>query len=292
MTKSIVLAADVAASPARVYEILTTTEGQSAFWTADCHVYADHARFGFRGESPIEADITTQPERLVRMHATSGLTNAGTLTWEYELHPADEGTTVLFREYGLPENYSDIDPGRTAQTWAQIMDRLVSYIATGTPQPYFPAVAVPGRIEREILIGAPAAVVWQLVTDPGHIGRWFADAADIDLHPGGQGTLTFTDRATSAPATVAIQVEAVEQPHRFSFRWDHPAGAPARDGNSLLVEFSLTAEGQNTRLQVAESGFASLERPGPEKAQYPEVHGKGWDTHLASLQSYAFGPLP
>ena len=55
MSKSIVLAFDVAATPARVYEILTTTQGQRAFWTADCDVHGDHARFGFPGEATVDA---------------------------------------------------------------------------------------------------------------------------------------------------------------------------------------------------------------------------------------------
>jgi uncharacterized protein YndB with AHSA1/START domain len=148
MSKSIVLAVDVPASPARVYDILTTTDGQSAFWTGDCDVHAGHARFGFPGEPPIEADITTQPQRLVRMHATSGVVHGSTVTWEYELHPAGEGTTVLFREHGFPEDYPEINLGRNAQTWARIMDRLASYVATGTPQPFFPATAAPGPPER------------------------------------------------------------------------------------------------------------------------------------------------
>ncbi|HEX5299429.1 MAG TPA: SRPBCC domain-containing protein [Streptosporangiaceae bacterium] len=138
MSKSIVLAFDVAASPACVYHILTTTEGQSAFWTGDCDVRTGHARFNFPGESPVEVDITTQPERLVRMNAASGVTHGATMTWEYELHPAEAGTTVVFREYGFPEDYSEIDLGRITQTWARIMDRLVSYAATGTPRPFFP----------------------------------------------------------------------------------------------------------------------------------------------------------
>jgi uncharacterized protein YndB with AHSA1/START domain len=138
MSKSIVLAFDAAASPARIYHILTTTEGQAAFWTADCDVRAGHARFGFPGESPVEVDITTQPQRLVCMHATSGVTHGGAVTWEYELHPAEAGTTVVFREHGFPDDYPEIDLGRTTQTWAQIMDRLASYAATGTPRPFFP----------------------------------------------------------------------------------------------------------------------------------------------------------
>ena len=139
MSKTIVLAFDVAATPARMYHILTTTEGQSAFWTGDCDIHSDHARFSFPAESPVHVDITTEPERLVRMHSTSGVTHGGTVTWEYELHPAAKGTTVVFREYGFPEDYSEVDLGRTTQTWARIMDRLASYVATGTPQPFFPA---------------------------------------------------------------------------------------------------------------------------------------------------------
>jgi len=289
MSKSIVLAFDVAADPARVYQILTTTQGQSAFWTADCDVHAGHARFGFPGKATVEADITTQPERLVRMNPTPGLTHGGNVTWEYELHPVKDGTTILFRDYGFPQEHSDMDLGRTARTWAQIMDRLISYIATGKPQPFFPATADAGRIEQEILIDAPPAEVWQLITDPGHIGRWFSDAADIDLRPGGTGTLTFTQRATNAPATTGIQVKSVTPPRLFSFRWDHPADAPAREGNSLLVEISLTAESDSTRVRVVESGFTSLERPEQQKAKCAEVHARGWDIHLASLQNYASG---
>lgn len=43
MDRSITLAADAS----RVGEILSTTQGQQAFWTADCEVSADRARFGF-----------------------------------------------------------------------------------------------------------------------------------------------------------------------------------------------------------------------------------------------------
>jgi hypothetical protein len=47
MERSIVLAADVEADRARVFEVLTTTSGQRAFWTPDCDVSAGKARFGF-----------------------------------------------------------------------------------------------------------------------------------------------------------------------------------------------------------------------------------------------------
>ena len=43
MSQIITLAVDVQADTARLFEILTTTEGQRAFWTADCDVAADRA---------------------------------------------------------------------------------------------------------------------------------------------------------------------------------------------------------------------------------------------------------
>ncbi|MBV9379972.1 MAG: SRPBCC domain-containing protein [Streptosporangiaceae bacterium] len=147
----------------------------------------------------------------------------------------------------------------------------------------------PNAIEREILIEAPAETVWSVVTEPGQISRWFSDVAEIDLVPGGEGTLTFADRATNQRATVRLLVESVEPPHRFSFRWDHPAGVKPDESNSLRVEFTLAAEGRSTRLRVTESGFDALNRPQDEKTAYFDAHSKGWDTHLGSLRDYVAG---
>ena len=56
-------------------------------------------------------------------------------------HRAAAGTGVLFRHYGFGEGYAEIDLGHTAQTWAQIIDRLSGYAASSSAQPFFPAAA-------------------------------------------------------------------------------------------------------------------------------------------------------
>jgi len=73
MDRSIILAADVEADRARVFEVLSTTEGQRGFWTADCDVSGDRARFGFP-QAPVDllADVITEPGKLVRMRVASG----------------------------------------------------------------------------------------------------------------------------------------------------------------------------------------------------------------------------
>lgn len=145
MDRSITLAVDVAADVNRAFDILSTTEGQRAFWTADCDVSRDHARFGF-AQAPVdlETSVTTEPSRLVRMRVTSGFPYWDGSTWEWELGPAtraESGTGVLFRHYGFGDGYPETDLGHTAQTWALIMDRLSAHVADGAVRPFFPAQA-------------------------------------------------------------------------------------------------------------------------------------------------------
>lgn len=135
------LAVDVAADADRVFEILSTTKGQRGFWTANCGVSANRARFGF-AQAPVdlEVDVTSEPGKLVRMQVTSGFPFWEGSTFEWELGPAtrtESGTGILFRHYGFAEGYPETDLGHTAQTWAMIMDRLDKFADSGTPQPLF-----------------------------------------------------------------------------------------------------------------------------------------------------------
>ena len=143
---------------------------------------------------------------------------------------------------------------------------------------------IPSRIERDILIEAPVDVVWRAVTEPDQIVLWFSDAAAIDLRAGGEGTLTWGQRATTTPITVRFAVETVERPRLFSFRWAHPEGEQARQGNSMLVEFTLTPEGdERTRLRVVESGHELRAWPDAEKWRYADEHQGGWAEYLDRL---------
>ena len=139
------------------------------------------------------------------------------------------------------------------------------------------------RIEREILIEAPAEVVWRTITEPDQIEQWFADQVQLDLRPGGAGTLVFQDAPTTK-VSAPIVIEAVEPSHRFAFRWSHPEGESPAAGNSMLVEFLLTAEGdERTRLRVVETGIDLVSWPDEEKARYAEDHRHGWSVHTTRL---------
>jgi uncharacterized protein YndB with AHSA1/START domain len=140
---------------------------------------------------------------------------------------------------------------------------------------------VPERIEREIVIDAPVEVVWSVVTEPEHISGWFSDSADLDLRPGGRAVLHWNDFGT-----VQGRVERVEPPHFFSFRWAVDPGRDIDEGTSTLVEFSLRAEQDSTRLTVVETGFQGLARPEDEKQRYFDSHRRGWELELGELGKY------
>ena len=140
---------------------------------------------------------------------------------------------------------------------------------------------VPQRIEREILIDAPVEVVWAVVTEPDHISRWFSDSVDLELRPGGKAALHWDGHGT-VPASVV----RVEPPHFFSFRWTVEPAQDLTDDNSTLVEFSLSAEGDSTRLTVVESGFRDLAGPDDDKRRHFDEHHSGWDHELGELDEY------
>jgi uncharacterized protein YndB with AHSA1/START domain len=135
------------------------------------------------------------------------------------------------------------------------------------------------RIEREVVIEAPAEVVWHTITQPDQITQWFAERVELELAPGGQGYMGF-DEQHGGP----IVVETVDPPIRFSFRWNHPTGAQPAPGNSVLVEFTLTASGpERTHLRVVESGHELLAWTDAEKERYAEEHNGGWAGYLGRL---------
>jgi uncharacterized protein YndB with AHSA1/START domain len=128
--------------------------------------------------------------------------------------------------------------------------------------------------------------VWSIITEPEHVGGWFSDSAAIDLRPGGELILSW-----EAHGSEHWRVELVDPPHFVSFRWlrtghERLTGADLREGNSTLVEFSLAAEGEGTRLRVVESGFRQLDGSDEENARDAEEHARGWELELGELREY------
>ncbi len=132
-------------------------------------------------------------------------------------------------------------------------------------------------IEQDIEIDAPLDIVWQTVTEPSQISRWFSEQVDFDPAPGALGTLTFPEHDDGTRMVVDITVISIEAPHLFSFRWIYPSGEVATVNNSVLVTFSLNSLAPNrTLLRVTETGLELLEMSDDEKTSYVQSHSDGW----------------
>jgi uncharacterized protein YndB with AHSA1/START domain len=138
---------------------------------------------------------------------------------------------------------------------------------------------MPGlEVDGEVVIEAPIQEVWRTVTEPDQMSQWFADRIELVVEPGAHGHLAFGDQGGP------VVVEAVDPPTRFSFRWNYPPGEEPTAGNSILVEFTLKAEGEErTRLRVVESGHELLAWPDAEKQRYADEHREGWADFLDRL---------
>jgi uncharacterized protein YndB with AHSA1/START domain len=136
------------------------------------------------------------------------------------------------------------------------------------------------RIERDTLISAPLERVWTLVAQPAF---WVADKASLP------GTIAKEGETLIAKnpeyGDFPVRVEKVRPPTYLAYRWASAfPGEELRDDNSTLVEFTLTDEGDQTRLRVVESGFATIVATEELRGQAVKDNSGGWTEELEALK--------
>jgi uncharacterized protein YndB with AHSA1/START domain len=148
-------------------------------------------------------------------------------------------------------------------------------------------------VTRDIIINASPETVYDVVSQPEHIVKWFSDEAELRPVLGADGVLVFNEGAHGV-ATVEVTVVTASRPHLFAFCWispDRQRATPDATG-TVLVEFRITAQAGGTRLVVSESGLDALDWDDRAKAAYSDDHGHGWENFLSRLRPYAEGLVP
>jgi uncharacterized protein YndB with AHSA1/START domain len=101
-------------------------------------------------------------------------------------------------------------------------------------------------VERSVELDAAPDEVWDALTDPGRLSAWVGGAVvELDVRPGGRGTVLRSDGATRR-----VAVELVDAPNRLVLRW---WPFESRSGSVRPA-----AGGEGTHAQVVS------ERTGPE----------------------------
>ena len=97
------------------------------------------------------------------------------------------------------------------------------------------------EVEREVLLDAPPAEVWEALTDEEQLEAWFANDVEFDLDRGG------VFRWDDGDVRHAV-VEQVDAERRLAIRWWDPDGDEQSE-----VTFTLEEIPAGTRLVVTET---------------------------------------
>ncbi len=142
-------------------------------------------------------------------------------------------------------------------------------------------VATPDGVAGELYIGAPPERVFQALTDPRQVSRWWGEKGmylcrkfEADLRPGGKW---HTEGITEDGRSYAVEGEyrEVDPPRLLTYTWvtswhQHPP---------TLVRWELKANGDGTDVKMVHSGLA-------EYAEAGRDYGSGWPRVLAWLREY------
>jgi uncharacterized protein YndB with AHSA1/START domain len=153
------------------------------------------------------------------------------------------------------------------------------------------------RIEKQILLRAPRARVWEAITDSKRFGTWFGVELDGPFVVGKEITGHVVPTKVDAEVAkmqesykglpVAWRVERIDPQHHFAFRW-HPF-AIERDVDysaepTTLVEFALDEVGGETKLTISESGFDQI--PLERRAKAFAANEGGWAKQCELIAAY------
>lgn len=136
------------------------------------------------------------------------------------------------------------------------------------------------RIERSILIDAPAERVWPLASEPGW---WINEGEIVPHHLETDGDVTIVHD----PVHGAFQFETVEldPPRRAVFRWFNDHGADGTDAAATLVDLRISDRPEGgVELLVVETGFDDLPVDAAERRRRFEDHTEGWPKELDALR--------
>jgi uncharacterized protein YndB with AHSA1/START domain len=145
------------------------------------------------------------------------------------------------------------------------------------------------RIEKSVPLAAPVERVWRALTEPAEFGAWFRAELDAPFERGKTtgGRMTYPGYEH---LRWKAEVETMEAPRLFSFRWHPYAIDPEVDYSSepmTLVEFRLEAEGDGTRLTVTESGFGAL--PPHRRTEALPITDAGWAHQMRNIAKHLGG---
>ncbi len=163
------------------------------------------------------------------------------------------------------------------------------------------------RIEKQVTLRAPVSRVWRAISDAREFGRWFGVRLEGRFARGKAMVGTF-DQGLNEAAILEVQqrlglppskvkppgagavfctVERIQPERYFSFRWipyGIDAEADLRSEATTLVELTLEAVPEGTRLTIVESGFERV--PAHRRERAFRMNEGGWAGQIENIRTH------
>jgi uncharacterized protein YndB with AHSA1/START domain len=125
----------------------------------------------------------------------------------------------------------------------------------------------PVTITRRLDLDTSAEALWDLIADSDHLAVWLGDSVQIDVRPGGSGTVADADRVRH------VLVERVEQHRGLAFTWWDAGDRTTQ--SRVTFEIESSPDGRS-RLTINETFVA-------RSAADIEAARLGWEVRVLSL---------
>ncbi|HET7087511.1 MAG TPA: SRPBCC domain-containing protein [Anaerolineae bacterium] len=135
-------------------------------------------------------------------------------------------------------------------------------------------------VERTVWIAAPRERVWQAITDPEQVEKWFSPGTSWKLSALEVGGRLY---AQGADAELYVHIiEALDPPHRIVLR-----SAPEPPATPEVTTYTLEEENNGTRLTLTYTGYELM--PEELRRKRMDQDGMGFAMMLENLQSHIEG---
>jgi uncharacterized protein YndB with AHSA1/START domain len=279
----------------RVWEAITDP-GHLAQWLLPPALGADMKR-GPNGiilvsmggmEIPVAVLEEVEPLRLVRSY---GLPDH-VISITYLLEDENNGTRITvtmngFEQLPVYARQDRIKPAGMA--WEKALANLRAHVTGATlpfPEGYVASLFGYRReseksfaVERSIWIAASRERVWQAITDPIQLERWFSPGMPWKLTALEVGGRLFTPDPATGDETYVQVIELIDVPQRFVTR-----SIPSSPGSSETTAYLLQEERDGTRLTITNSGYELLS--GDERWNTMEQNAFGYGMMLENLRAF------
>lgn len=284
--------------PADLWQAITDPERASR-WLASLTVQGDDVTIGFDGSSRSGKILECEAPHRLRVVLQPDTADRSFLA--VTLEPTNAGTKLVMQQDGLPPIWAALFSAGW-QHHAERLDAAIGGPATETPFPELlpvyreaEAAAVAGwitktddgaQVELERVIGAPRADVWDALTNPARIGKWWWPVVEWPDDPARTRSLEAGDRFALGDANMP-------EPQRFEVA-----------DLDTEAELSLRGQGSDAELVVALSDHPAgtllrlRQSPTPDRMAGGKLRsgadfGAGWHSIVDSLVGYLGGiPLP